>query len=173
MNSKSFKEFLELTPATPPLRVSEQILTRVRRDLSPDARVAFVKLAAVHAVTALFTLSICPQFGIRLLGNGPGLTRFFMSLGHTGCTVACGFFFLATSLAVACFLLRAEELRVIRNHRWTEIGVLALLSLAGFLVLDSQLDSEAWYLWLAGAVGGALVALEVGMRVRFARFAEA
>jgi len=166
VNTKDFKDFVEGDLKTPPPALSQRVIAVVHRDLSPHAALVFCKLFAVHAGTAIGTLSLCPQFGIRVFGEGPGLMGYFMRFGHLGCMVACGFFFLASSIAVASLVLRPEELRVIRNHRGFELGSLAVLSLGFFFALAPELILEVAIAWLMGAIAGALFALEVGFRIR-------
>lgn len=169
MSTKDYRDFLESNPQRPPVAVSNRIFSEVHRDLSPLATAVFFKLFAVHAATAIVTLSFCPQLGTRIFGEGPGLMSYFMIFGHLGCMMACGFFFLAASLAVAAIFLRPEELRVIRNHRWAEMGSLAILSLGFFLALNPDVILSVAITWLMGALGGAFFALELGWRYRVRR----
>ena len=160
------KEFDSIEAQTPPPHVNQTILARIKTRLHPSPRLVFGKLLAVHAATAVFTLSICPQFGIRLLGDGAGLMSLFMSFGTAGCSIACGFFFLAASMLVSAVLLRTEELRVAREWRVTQSGALVLASIALLVLARAEPELLEAALWSGGAIAGALIMLELGWRVR-------
>jgi hypothetical protein len=167
--SKDYQEFIGTTPVAPPLALTSAILTAVRHELSPSAWSVFFKLLSIHALSAVITLSICPQFGFRLLGDGHGLMAHFMRFGSAGCMAACGFFFLGTSLLVASLLLQPAQLRVVRERRWVEIGSLAILSLAFFAAITPGILLSPALFWLAGALAGAMCVMELGWRLRAPR----
>lgn len=168
MNS-DFREFQAVEPASPPKHLSDTILSKVRADLHPSALKVFAKLSGIHFFVAALTLAICPQFGFRFFGDDPGLMGYFMNLGHYGCMIACGSFFLGSSLLVAAFVLRAEEVRTIRKNWLTQFASLALLSLGFFIMFDTEILAVYALLWLFGSITGALVVTEVvwALRLRF------
>ena len=97
-----FKSFIQNDDASHYIPgISRNILSRVHADLNPSAYFVFSKLLIIHVFSALVTLSMCPQFGVRLLGEGMGLMHTFMILGPFGCLVACGMFFTGTSVFIA------------------------------------------------------------------------
>ncbi len=162
-----FEEFKNLEGVTPPKEVSERILGLVERDLKVSPWGVFSKLSLIHFLSALFTLSICPQFGFRILGDGMGIMHYFMSLGSMGCPMACGSFFLGTSLIAATPFLRGQELRVLRSHRFAELGALTLLSLGFFIMLDpSSVVASFALAWVLGSIAGGALVLEVGFRLK-------
>lgn len=162
-----YQEFLEAEQAKPSLATTEKIFAAVYRDLRPGALSVFSKLLAIHFVTALITLSICPQFGFRIVGEGMGLMHLFMGLGTYGCLAACGAFFTGTSLLIAGLSLRGEELRKIRENRWLGLGVLTLLSLGFFIMIDAELIFGLTLTWFVGAMLGSLGILELTWWLRF------
>jgi hypothetical protein len=166
MIKNEFEDFKNAESVTPPQGVSDQILARVQNNLNPSAWRVFAKLAGIHVVTALVTLSICPQFGIRVFGSGTGLMGYFMSLGKYGCMVACGCFFLGSSVLVAIALMRPEEIRVIRSRRLFELGALTLLSLGFFIMLQAQVVLGIFVAWTFGSLLGGILVLEAGWNLR-------
>jgi hypothetical protein len=161
-----FEEFKNATPIAPPKEVSEKILSIVGKDLKAIPWKVFSRLSLIHLFSALFTLSICPQFGFRLFGDGMGLMGHFMSLGHYGCMIACGFFFVGMSLLFASVILKPYELLVIRKHRFTEIGALTLLSLGFFIMINpSDVVFSFALAWLLGSLAGGTIVLEIGWRL--------
>ncbi|MCC7442672.1 MAG: hypothetical protein IT285_13640 [Bdellovibrionales bacterium] len=162
-----FREFMSAEERTPPPGVTETILSRVRADLNPSAARVFSKLLAIHSVTAAVTLSFCPQFGFRLLGEGMGLMHVFMAFGTYGCMVACGALFTGLSLLLAAFILRGEEIRKIRDNRLLTLGALTLLSLGFFIMVDAEIVFSLAVTWFAGALIGSWLTLELGWMIRF------
>ena len=164
--NRDFDEFKQIEPVLPPNSVTRSILARVHRDLHPSAWKVFSKLALIHFFTALATLSLCPQFGWRLFGDGMGLMQYFSGLGDTGCGAACGSLFLGTSLLTATFLLRPEEVRCLRKNRLLELGALTLLSLGFFLMIHAEIAIGFGLAWLVGSVLGGIATLELGWVIR-------
>lgn len=162
-----YQEFLDDSAHQPSGALQEQILSVVHRDLNPTPVSVFSKLLGIHFVTSLVTLSICPQFGFRILGEGMGLMQVFMNFGETGCLIACGAFFMGLSLLIAGSVLRGEELRIIRKNRWLTLGALTLLSLGFFIMLDAQIVLNLSIAWFLGALFGSLGILELTWLLRF------
>jgi hypothetical protein len=161
-----FKTFRSVDPIEPPVTISNDVLSLVRRDLNPSAWKVFSKLTLIHFVTALITLSFCPQFGIHLFGDRMGLMRVFMSLGEYGCLVACGSFFTGSSLLFASLFLRPEEVQKIRKYQLLELGTLTLLSLGFFVMLDAEFILGFTAAWIVGSVIGGCMTLELGWTLR-------
>jgi hypothetical protein len=164
MNTE-YQEFLN-KQEPPPNKVSEQLFAHIHQELHPSVWKTFSKLSLIHFVVALITLSICPQFGIRLLGDGMGLMSAFMKLGDLGCPLACGFFFTGTTLLAASLVLRPEEIRALRRNRFTELVALTLLSLGFFVMIRAEIALGFALLWIIGSIVGSLLALEVGWITR-------
>ena len=162
-----FEEFKSEGGHKIPAVVSEHITSHVHRDLNPAAWLLFTKISFVHLGVGFLTLSLCPQFGFRALGDGMGLMDTFMRLGPHGCMVACGFFFLGMSLLTAALVLRPEEVRALRRQRMLQIPVLALASLGFFFLVNSQVMAFGLVVpWFFGSVLGANLLLEVVWKSR-------
>lgn len=161
-----FKEFLSLRPEFPNRTLSTRVRERISHDLNPHALTVFAKVSLVHFTFAIFTLSICPQLGVRTFGEGMGLMHYFMGLGTYGCMAACGAFFLGTSLLGAALVLRPEEIRVLRSRREVGLGSLALLSVGVLALVGTESDPLLFAAWVVGAVLGAALILEAGWQLR-------
>jgi len=164
--NQEYQEFLTASSSSPPRHISESILSRVSRDLNPSSWNVFAKLAVIHVGMSLVTLSVCPQFGFRILGEGMGLMRLFMVFGEYGCIVACGFFFLGMSLLAATLILRPEEIKVIRKNKFSELAVLTFLSLGFFLMIDAEVVFGIAVAWFFGSLAGGFALLEAGWALR-------
>lgn len=158
--------FLKEEGSQPPASISEGIMSRVRQDLNPSPWTTFAKLAAIHFFVGLFTLSLCPQFGVRTFGTGMGLMHYFMALGDVGCGIACGFLFIGASVLLASLFLSPDQVRVIRKHRMLELGALTLLSLGFFIMMSAEIVLGFALAWLIGSIVGGLATLEAGWFLR-------
>lgn len=145
------------------------IQTAVLSDLSPSFLRVLAKLGVIHVLTSLVTLSICPQFGFRLWGEGMGLMNVFMRLGEVGCALACGIFFLGASLLLASVILKRAEWRTIRNHRLLTVTALLLPSLGFFRIMDGVFFLEFSLGWLIGAGFAGIFLLEGVWRWKYLR----
>lgn len=164
--NKEFQEFMEADPVAPPREISEKLLAFVRRELNPSPWLIFSKLSFIHLVVGVLTLSLCPQFGVRFLGEGPGVMRLFVPFGAYGCIALCGAFFVGMSLFASGMILQLEELRVLRGHRVLQISALTLLSLGFFVMMDAEILIGFGVAWALGSILGGITLLEAGRLLR-------
>ncbi len=165
--NNDFQDFMEAESINPPRELQDKIFTRVHRDLNPNAWFIFSKLSLIHLTVGLVTLSLCPQFGVRIFGEGLGVMRFFLPFGTYGCISLCGAFFVGASLFASSIFLRPEEIRVLRGHRLLQISALTLLSLGAFIMLDAEILVGFALAWIVGSILGGIAMLELGRYVRF------
>lgn len=161
-----WNEFQRTDEIAPPVALTKSLFATVRADLHPNPWTVFSKLSLIHAFTGIFTLSVCPQFGIRLFGEGMGLMHWFMKLGDYGCMLACGTFYLGTSLFAAALVLRPEEIQTVRKNRFLELTGLTLLSLGFFLMVSSEIVVGLAAAWALGSIFGGMTLLETGWLFR-------
>jgi hypothetical protein len=150
--------------AKPSEEVSRLILLKVHRDLNPSVLAVFLKIMSIHFGVTVFSLSVCPQFGFRLVGQGHGLMHWFMTFGELGCMVACGAFFTSLSLFFASIFLKARELQKLKATRWLQLMAIVLLRMLS-PELSFNLSFAAWFF---GAVIGGWVAMGLGSCIRVA-----
>lgn len=166
---KHYQEFNLASKEDAPKEVLKSLSEIVRKDLNPSFLGVFLKLSLIHSLSGVMTLFVCPQFGFSLT-DSPGLMRVFMSHGMGVCMLACGIFFLGTSMLVASFLMKPEEIRTLRKNRWTQISTLSTASFALMICLGAETILSLSLFWLSGALLGGLITLEVGWQLRrFAR----
>jgi hypothetical protein len=151
-----------------PNSVNEKILSEIKGRLQPKLSLLIGKVFLVHLLTALITLSVCPQFGFKLLKLPINLMYSFMFFGMPFCNFMCGLFFTATSMVVAVVVLGRDELRALRYHKMLVAATLILSSVGFFGVMNPGLFLECSLLWLMGAILGIIVTLEIHSRL-FAR----
>ncbi len=160
-----FDEFINTPTQDVPAHLSRRILARVSRDLNPSPSQVFAKLVSIVFLVGLMNLTLCPQFGIGPVRH-TNLMHFFMNFGEYGCRVACGVFFLGSALLLASFLLKPEDIHVIRKSRLLFISAVSAGSLIAFVALGGDVYFEAAAFWLLGSVIGGLLSIEIGWSVR-------
>jgi hypothetical protein len=148
-----------------PNQVNHKILDEIKSRLNPDMKILLLKLFTIHLVTALVTLSICPQFGLAVFRSKLDLMEIFMKFGGPQfCHFACGLFFTTTSMVSAFVVLGRDEIRVLRYKKTLATSTIILSSLGFLLMLNPQLFVQFSFLWLLGSVGGVVLSLEVGTK---------
>lgn len=161
-----YRDFIDTVPSSPPQAVSEHIFQWVGRDLNPSAWKVFAKLSLIHLFVGVVSVSLCPQFGVRVFGDGLGLMKYFLHLGTYGCMAACGAFFVGMSLLITALVLRNEEVRKLKENQILGLAALILLSLGAFLMADAEILIGFALAWVLGSFVGGVAALEVGWRLK-------
>ena len=164
--NQEFQEFLNPDDTDPSPALSEKVLNFVKRDLNPNAWLVFSKMALIHFTSGIFTLSICPQFGVRLFGEGLGMMRYFMIFGRYGCIAACGAFFIGVSILLTGISLKREELRKLREHELLQLSGVIFLSLGAFVMADAEILIGFGFAWALGSFLGGLTMLELSWVIR-------
>lgn len=166
-----YREFLmNQAPTAPPNHLSSRLFSRVHSDLNPPTMRVFGRLLAIHGITGIASLSLCPQFGTSWFG-GSGLMNWLMQWGHEVCMLGCGALFVGLSAIVAAVLLKPEELRAIRKNEALQLAALASLSLSAFICLGWTSLNLFSLLWWMGAIVGGLASFELAYlgRLRWIR----
>lgn len=151
---KDFEEFINSKGAPAREEILAKLKLEIEREVNPSMGTVALKMAGIHAVGGAATLTVCPQFGIRLVGEGHGLMHYFMVIGGPHlCYALCGAFFLSLTLLLARLLLSSYEQRQMVKSRWA-VGV-ALLggSLAVLTMAGATWTLLTMTLWLAGGLG--------------------
>ena len=156
-----YDTFIESPPVEPPTTLSRDVLTKVSILMNPSPYMVFAKLSFIVFFVGLLNMTLCPQFGLNVVRNS-GLMEYFMNFGRYGCDIACGAFFLGTGLFTSSFLLKPEDVRVIKTHIILQVSALSTLSLVFFVASGGNIYFEKALLWFIGSVLGGLVSLELG-----------
>lgn len=147
-----------------PSSLNEKIKTSIHDQLHPKMSYLIAKLFAIHIATAVITLSLCPQFGIRAFKFSFNLMHSFMVFGLPICNFLCGLFFTATSVIIASLILKRDEIRALKFHKSLASASLILSSVGFFSIMNPNLFLEFSLLWLLGALLGVVVTLETTSR---------
>lgn len=172
MKNKLFLEFLagkENLPAYLKKATEKDIL------LSFNAKSIIIKFLSFQFLGAIFSMTVCPQFGLGLV-EGHGITHVFRMIGDWACAAFCGSLFLSSGLVVAFIGMKGEELWWMwRRYKFSLILLPALLW--GLLMLTNvtmSLPGETpvyHFTWLAFAIMVQVLWLEVRSYVVARKFA--
>lgn len=148
-----------------PNALNEKILSEVHQRLHPSMIHVIGKVFLVHIITAVVTLSVCPQFGFKLFKLPINLMHSFMIFGLPICNFLCGLFFTATSVIVAMFVLKRDEVRALKYQKTMATAALILSSIGFFSIMNPNLFLEFSVLWLIGAITGVFLILELSSKI--------
>lgn len=148
-----------------PTHINEKILTEIHGRLHPKLSHVILKLFSVHLMTAVITMSVCPQFGMKLFKLPVNLMNSFMVFGMPACYFLCGVFFTATSIMMAAIVLKRDEIRALKFNKILAAAALILSSIGFFGIMSPNFFLEFSMLWLIGAITGVVMTLEVSARI--------
>ncbi len=142
--------------------LTEKVFLAMRDLLKPSAWTVFFKIAAIHFVVGLLSLSVCHQFGMNPFGTEFSLDSWFMNLwGHHACMVFCGILFASITFFCAGYFLSIEEIRALKKTKSIQALALGFISLSIFSVFGAELILTMAGLWLFGALLGSIAATEM------------
>lgn len=106
MRHKDFLEFLIHHKAPPAI-----LKASVKRDiaLSFHTKTIILRFLGHYLIGALFSMSICPQFGLGLI-DGHGITHHLRMIGDWACAAFCGALFLSSGMVISFLGMKGEEL---------------------------------------------------------------
>ncbi len=148
-----------------PSALNDQILGKIKNELQPNMLHLLLKVFLIHAVTAVFTLAVCPQFGFKTFNFDINLMHSFMFFGMPFCYLLCGVFFTASSILSAGLILKRDEFRALRYQKIASSLLLILSSVSFFIIMKPELFVEFSIMWLIGAAIGTATTLEISGRV--------
>jgi hypothetical protein len=132
---KNFLDFMSPDYQTP-ANLRSQVLRQIQQKLSPSFLGSFQKFFLSQALAGVATLFVCPQFGSGFIhDNGNHFIHTLMSYGHWACAAFCAALFIGFASLAAFFVLRVEEIKVLRQKAWISIGIPPLAYLAIFVTM--------------------------------------
>lgn len=162
------KEFLEFMnhSETPNEALKENILSEITSDLKHFKLHTISKFVFLQALSALVTLSVCPQFGVGFI-KGHGIGHYFYSLGEWACALLCGLIFMGISVSLSYLLLQRGEKYLVSRFKFSIIIAstsiwMGVLMLTGSLFDLEPISSTAEYnsIWWLSAVLSSLIFLK-------------
>ena len=160
-----YTDFLSTQEFSPPSRLTERVFKDAEVIFSPSPFLVLGRLGLIVFIVGLINLVFCPQFGVGFV-RVSGLFEFFMMFGHHTCKAFCGAFFLGTGLFLSTIILKIEDLKVLRQHRFLQISALSSIALVLFVAAGGAVYFTAALYWFAGALLGGVICLEAGFKLR-------
>lgn len=148
-----------------PSHINNKILSDIHERLHPKLSHVILKLFSTHLMTAILTLSVCPQFGMKFFKLPINLMNTFMIFGMPVCSFLCGLFFTMTSIIMAAIVLKRDEMRALKYNKTLATAALLLSSIGFFGVMNPSFFLEFSIIWLIGAITGVVMTLEVSVRI--------
>ena len=148
-----------------PIHIDQKILNDIQGRLHPKLTHVILKLFSIHLLTAVMTLSVCPQFGMKLFKIPVNLMHSFMVFGMPICYLLCGIFFTATSVMMAAFVLKRDEIRSLKYNKTLATSALILSSIGFFFIMSPNFFLEFSIMWLIGAIIGVVMTLEISAKI--------
>lgn len=162
MDQKEYLDFLSSHEAPP-----HEVKTLVQRDINLSFRGKSIvgKFLFFQLIGALFSLTVCPQFGIGLV-EGHGITHAFRMIGDWACALFCGSVFLASGALVAFIGMKGKELWwVWRRYKFTLMFLPAFLwgaLMLGSMTFSDSGESLSYHLmWVAAAMAIQMIMLQL------------
>lgn len=135
--------------------------------LNPPWSRLFKKLAVVHVLTSLITLSLCSQMGVRLFFDGPGLMEAFMVFGFWTCMGLCGAFYIGASFLTLALFVDLDERNKFQRKIPLVVSLLSIVSLGFLLLWGASVSLAVALVWLAGAELAGILGFKLISRVKF------
>lgn len=117
------------------------------------------KLASIHFLSAIVTLSFCPQFGIDPFQTQSSLPHLFMSYGMWACGLFCGVLFFSIGSALSTLLLSQDEFLMMRKRRFSVVLGFSSVALASLMLIGAAQNSLKGFtslsfigFWFLGAI---------------------
>lgn len=161
-----FQEFLELRPEKMPTDRSSAIHQWVKRDIQPAKTLIFLKILILHSVTGTLSLAMCNQFGMNPFKTSFSLMKYFHHFGDSGCMIFCGMLFVGISAFWCSWILRPDELRVLKQSAIFQTIGLGLVSLLVFTLVGTPVMQGMFAFWLVGGIIGGGLSIETVYRLR-------
>lgn len=167
--NREYRLLLTSSKTTPPNDLTSNIKKRIEVELNPSGRSVFFKLFAIHFISGVLTLFVCPQFGLGFSERSHAFLSLLLGLGEHSCMLICGALFLGSTGLVAALFLKAEEVRTIQRSRGLQWMALAFLSVGFFLALQEQERTIPIGLaatWIVGALLGGTSVFRLSWELR-------
>lgn len=153
MKNKEFLDFMVHKEEVP-----QALKMSVQKDMSLSLRGRSImgRFIFLQIIGAIFSIAICPQFGIGFM-EGHGVAHFFRSFGNLACASFCGALFLSSGLMLAIAGMKGEEVWWVWKHHKFSLFVLPAALWGALMVVNKSMGLPAETIgynltWIAVAV---------------------
>lgn len=150
--NKEFFSFLTSHEA-PPEEFQE--LARLDIVLGFRGKEILTKFIFFQLLGALFSLTVCPQFGLGL-ADGHGISHYFRMIGDWACALFCGVLFLSSGVLTAYLGMKGQELWWVWQRYKSPLMLLPAFFWGALMLVNITFDFSAeavsyHVIWLAAA----------------------
>lgn len=147
---EDFRQSRSIDVPPPHLNIHQNILEK----MSPSQGVLLLKMAFIHLLMGIITLTFCPQFSLSLTGSYHFFHMIHSIFGHGICLAICGAVFMTPGILAARFIFSLDEWNAIRRSHYLHLMILTAFFLILFLMIGGIIYLEAALLWIIGAILG-------------------
>jgi hypothetical protein len=166
-----YEVFLQSENLEVPSKLTSRVFLKLAPLINPNPFLVFFKILTIHVCIGFISLSVCHQFGMNPFGTNMSLDQWFMAMwGHSVCMILCGVLFTGLSFLSAGFLLRIEEVRVLKKTEILQNFCLGLISLLIFFIFGAELELMYASLWFFGALIGSYMAMLAVLKLKHVSF---
>jgi len=162
-SDKGYKDFLDSAPVAAPNTLSKNILANIQEKIEPKILTLFMKLGLVQAVTGLFSMFICPQYGMSFSGDKTLYFFIQKTFGHYACMISCGMIFTLFAGLATLVIFTKPELKKLFKFQLLIFPIVAIFSMSVFSMIVQEFYLNVSLLWLLGAILGYVLTIDVGV----------
>ncbi len=164
---KEYAEFLLAKEIEPPIQFRENIFKIIQKELNPSFSSVLVILGLIHTVAGAVTLLFCSQFGVGFSEFGKHFFHQLHQLSPVLCMGFCGSLFVGSGAALGSYLLRPEQIRIVRKHGFAYLAFISIFFLLVFLSLGQHsFNAVEVVSWIMAAILIGRVIFELGVSTR-------
>ena len=165
-DEKDFQDFIITKGVNPSEKLSNKIRSYVKNDLNPSHKIVFSKLLGIQTLIGLLTMTFCPQFSLSLTNQFELFHYFHHQFGENICVAICGSIFIGSGAIFAVYLLKASEVRKIKESILQYYASISTIALLNFFLLGPETYLTLALYWLIGSTIGGLVMFETNRFIR-------
>lgn len=141
---KEFLEFLNSKETEAPKEIFQKLQKTFEKDFLPLKPLNLIlKFLLLNFSAGVFTLTVCPQFGLGIFNQGHDVTHYFMSIGTWACALFCATFYFATAQTLALLILTNREIRWIAQKRFTVLPSIVIASFIALAMLGQRFSTNS------------------------------
>ncbi len=154
-----------------PTKLKENVFAMVKKDLSPEHKVVFLKLLFIQAIVGVTTMAFCPQFEMSLTNSHELFHYFHRTFGQQTCMLICGAIFIGSGALVANSILSKAEIKRIKGSSFLYYITISSMAVSAFLLLSQNTYMIVVPFWFIGATVSGIVFFNLIHYIRIKKIA--
>jgi hypothetical protein len=164
--NNDFNDFIQNKKESPSNKMDENILNFIKGELVYDKKTIYIKLVLIQSFIGLVTLLFCPQFQLSLTNSHELFHYFHHTFGKNICMMICGSIFIGSGALFAGTILNLKELKIINESKLLSYGLISILALCIFSIINMQLYITLSLFWLLGASLAGVLMFSAGLSIK-------